>query len=148
MSYQEQLIPVFKNLPWPVVVLRPEAPEYLVIEGNKAFLELLSMTNSEIRNRPFLEIFPGRQCMEEFGDDSDVRQALNTVITTGKELDLSERCYYFRQGESQETTRFSCWRPVITPVFGKQNTIEYLIYTMAESTKQELDKQEKQRLAL
>lgn len=123
---------LFESAPGLYLVL---TPDLMIVAVSDAYLRATLTKRDDILGRHLFDIFPDNPDEACATGTSNLRASLNRVLQLRKPDAMAAQKYDIRRPESEGggfEERY--WSPVNSPVFGKDNTITYLIHRVEDIT--------------
>ncbi len=122
---------IIEALPMLFLIVKPDAPDFTILDANRMFLKAGNLLRQEILNRPVFEIIhatdDGRIAVEH------LKQSLEKVILTKKSDKLPVQMFNIQNAESGVFEE-RYWLPKNTPVLNEAGNIEYIVHYVEDVT--------------
>ncbi|PKD42849.1 PAS domain S-box protein [Rhodohalobacter barkolensis] len=138
---------VFEALPIPALLIKPDAPQFGILDVNENFFQIYSDPDAQIIGQPFFDVFPGN-----LNDPNDLNakiqlKSLKTVIESGKPHDLEVQKYEFKNRKTGEK-KWAYYKIKNTPIVDLDGNVECILHSVLDVTseinhKQKTEKDEK-----
>jgi len=121
---------VFRALPTPSIVLRPNAPIFTIVDANDAYLALLTKSREELVGKGFFQVFPNNPYLT----DNEWRNSFDAILQEKKTHKIVPQKYALPITTSP--TRFDIRYLEIqqTPVLDDCGEIQLIIRSMTDVT--------------
>ncbi|MCC5913679.1 MAG: PAS domain S-box protein [Balneolaceae bacterium] len=141
----------FDNMPLPAIVLKPDSPNFTVVEINEALYTILKNPSREIAGKPFFSIFPGNPDNPDDEHAIAVNRSLHKLLETGKADQMGIIEVDEESTEGTPLTRYYDLTNI--PLFDDRGRIENILHTVRDVTNEvqqerEIAKKEKRFRAL
>ena len=139
---------IFDNLPGIYLILKPDAPDFTIIDYNKAFLQTKLSAESVVGQKLF-ETFTDNINNPEATGVANLRASLMNVIETKKPHKMAIQRYDLLNPQTNQFEE-KYWSPVNIPALDKEEHVKYIIHIVEDVTDnvllQEKGKQAQQEL--
>lgn len=123
---------IFNTLPGCYLILLPNAPEFLIVDANTAYLKA-THTTREIIGRPLFEVFPDNPHDPNASGVKNLTASLQQVIKTKQPHEMAIQRYdTWKPGDNSFALRY--WKPLNIPVVGDDGSIQYIIHSVEDVT--------------
>ncbi len=138
---------IFNSLKGLFLILKPDAPTFTIVTGNKAYLEATHITLEKACGKGLFEVFPDNPDDPTATGVKNLTHSLNTVLETKQPHVMAIQKYDVRLPESRGGTfEERYWSPMNTPVLDMQGNIQYIIHQVTDVTHEELLKKDSQQV--
>ncbi|MBL7919944.1 MAG: GHKL domain-containing protein [Bacteroidia bacterium] len=126
---------VFYTAPKLFLLLKPNSPEYTILDANDAYLNATLTKRFEIMNKSLFDVFPDNPSDLKANGVSNLRRSLNKVIEK-KTPDSMPTQKYDIQVNTESGIIFEerYWDVSNTPVLNEKNEILYIVHTAEDVT--------------
>jgi signal transduction histidine kinase len=123
---------IFDFLPGCYLILSPQAPEFLILDVNAAYLTV-SHTTRAIVGKPLFEVFPDNPDDLHATGVKNLTASLERVLKTKQPHEMAIQRYDTRRPEGDGFT-IRYWKPANIPVLTDDGSIKYIIHTVEDVT--------------
>jgi signal transduction histidine kinase len=126
---------VFYTAPSLLLLLKPNSPEFTIIEANDAFLQTSMTKRYEIINKGLFDVFPDNPSDLKANGVSNLKRSLNTVIES-KQVNAMPTQKYDIQVTTENGIVFEerFWNAKNTPVLNERDEVIYIIHQVEDVT--------------
>lgn len=121
---------VFRKLPFPCLMLLPDAPDFTVINVSDAYLDLTNTVRNDMVGKGFFEVFP----TNPYQSDAVWKNVFNDVIQKKSTCTSPPQKYAFLTKDVPARLDMKYLKVVNTPVLDDEGEIAYIIRSMTDVT--------------
>ncbi len=123
---------IFDNLPGIYLILKPDAPDFTIIDYNKAFVQAKMSAESVVGQKLF-EAFTDNINNPEATGVANLRASLMKVIETKEPHKMAIQRYDLLNPQTNQFEE-KYWSPVNIPALDKEDHIKYIIHAVEDVT--------------
>lgn len=140
---------IFYAAPTLFLLLKPNSPEFTIIDANDAYLKATVTKRYEIMNRGLFDVFPDNPSDLKADGVSNLKRSLDIVIAS-KEANAMPTQKYDIQVTTENGIVFEerYWDPKNTPVLNDKNEVVYIIHQAEDVTAKILLEREMQNASV
>jgi PAS domain S-box-containing protein len=135
---------VFEALPVPALLIKPDAPQFEILDVNENFFEIYSDPDAQIIGRPFFEVFPGNLHNANDLNAKIQLNSLKTVIESGKPHDLGVQKHEFKNRTTGKKEQ-AYYKIKNTPITDVDGNVECILHTVIDVTSEKIHKQKTEK---
>lgn len=126
---------LFESAPGLFLILKPNTPNFTIMAVSNAYLKATMTEREGILGCNLFDIFPDNPNDNNATGTSNLVKSLNTVLNSKQAHKMDLQKYDIRRPES-EGGEFEVryWSPYNSPVFNKNNEVEYIIHRVEDVT--------------
>lgn len=126
---------VFYTIPSLFLLLKPNSPEFTIMDANDAYLKATMTKRYEIINKSLFHVFPDNPSDIKADGVSNLKRSLEKVLES-KQANAMPIQKYDIQVTTENGISFEerFWNPVNTPVLNEKNEIVFIIHQVEDVT--------------
>ncbi|MBA3682055.1 MAG: GHKL domain-containing protein [Bacteroidetes bacterium] len=126
---------VFYTAPSLFLLLKPNSPEFTILDANDAYLKATMTKRFEIINRGLFDVFPDNPANLKANGVSNLKRSLNKVLEN-KQANAMPVQKYDIQVTTENGIAFEerFWNPKNIPVLNEKNEVLYIIHQVEDVT--------------
>ncbi|MEX0685663.1 MAG: PAS domain S-box protein [Balneolales bacterium] len=124
---------IFKASPTPQIILKPDKPQYTIIEVNNAYLQVTNASEKDLIGRPFFEAFSTSGEPSDEAGEKNMRKALEEVVTLKEHRTLDVQKYDIPIWGTDKVEQ-KYWIPHNCPVLNENGDIDFIVHTPVDVT--------------
>lgn len=130
-------VTIFNESPAPMAVLKPQGPDYIILDVNKVFVNASKFTKEELIDQSIFVVFPDRRDDSTSENLDRLRESFQEAIKTKSPAVMRDYRYDVAK---QNTLEFqeSHWTTTTTPILDDEGTVLYLLYAPENVTELKL----------
>ncbi len=126
---------IFYNAPTLFLLIKPNSPEFTILDANDAYLNATVTKRFEIMNKGLFDVFPDNPSDMKADGVSNLKRSLDMVIESKKVNAMPTQKYDIQvTTESGIIFEERYWDVSNTPVLNEKNEVIYIIHTAEDVT--------------
>ncbi len=126
---------VFYTAPSLILLIKPDSPEFTILDANDAYLNATVTKRFEIMNRGLFDVFPDNPSDIKADGVSNLKRSLETVIKSKQAHEMPTQKYDIQvTTESGIIFEERYWDVSNTPVLNEKNEVIYIVHTAEDVT--------------
>lgn len=129
MTSEKNLAELINSQSSPAIILRPDAPQFSIVEINNAYLSLKGFKRENLTGKGFFETF----YVDKYYDITGWMESLEKVLALKKPDKIPVRLYEVPARGGQDKER-KLWEVNNTPILDADNNILFIIHSITDYT--------------
>lgn len=129
----------FMAIPFPALAIKPDAPDFTVIQANAAYLKLIDVKKDQFIGRKLIEGLAGNPDHPETRNIDNLTSSLKHIINTGEEHILNFEGYRIPADKTDRLNKRH-YKSRNTPLLNDKGEVEYIVRVIEEVSDETTEK--------